>query len=68
MSWASIIMATKATAASLTDTLAAIGERMPGLTQLTVSAGGLTATIGPMSLATSQAPPLGKCPTCGRGP
>lgn len=37
----------KDAAALLTDTLAMLGERMPGLTQLTLTTGGVTVTVVP---------------------
>ncbi len=53
-------------AAYVTDTLATIGERMPGLAQITVSAGGVTATVTPKPPA---APPAAAtCPHCGSRP
>lgn len=57
------LAAVKLGAARLTDGLALLGERMPGLAQLTISAGGITATVTPRPPA---APPLpSACPTCG---
>jgi hypothetical protein len=50
-------------AATLTDTLALVGERMPGVTSLTVTAAGVTVTVVPKAPAS---PPAHTCPTCGR--
>jgi hypothetical protein len=49
----------RSAAASLTDALASLGERMPGLAQITISAGGVTAT------GTPKPPPATTCPHCG---
>lgn len=49
-------------AAALTDRLATIGERMPGLSSVTITAGGVTATVTPKPPAS---PPPSACPTCG---
>jgi hypothetical protein len=57
--WKAFTGATKATAASCVDLLATVGERMPGLAQLTISAGGITATVTP------KPEPHAACPTCG---
>ena len=51
----------KAAAASLTDALAEVGARAPGLAQVTVAAGGVAVTVTPKPPA--AAPP---CATCGR--
>lgn len=65
----SLIATIKATAASITGALAAFDERMPGLSQLTISAGGITATVIPAPQPQAPAAaPTGKCSTCGRGP
>jgi hypothetical protein len=53
----------KSGAATVTDHLAAVGERMPGLAQLTVSIGGVTATVVPKPPA--PPPPAPTCPACG---
>ena len=45
--WADFVSANKATAASITDALASVGERMPGVAQVTLSAGGATVTVTP---------------------
>jgi hypothetical protein len=57
----SILDTVKRGAAALTDHLAVIGERMPGLAQLTITAGGVTATVTPKP----PPPPPMACPTCG---
>jgi hypothetical protein len=54
------LSATKQAAAHLTDTLAAIGERIPPVAQLTVSAFGVTVTVNP------KPEPPRPCATCGR--
>lgn len=53
-------------AAAVTDGLAALGERMPGLSQVTISAPGVSVTVTPAPPvpSTSQQPP--RCSTCGR--
>jgi hypothetical protein len=51
----------KAAAASLTDALAEVGARAPGLAQVTVAAGGVAVTVTPKP----PAAPL-PCATCGR--
>lgn len=55
-----ITMKVRSAAALLTDTLALLGERMPGLTQLTLTAGGVTATVVPRPPASPAV-----CPNCG---
>jgi hypothetical protein len=50
-------------AATVVDALADLGERMPGLAQITVSAGGVTATVTPKPPA---AAPASVCPHCGK--
>jgi len=54
--------------AAVVDKLATIGERLPGLASLTVSAGGITATVTPApSAAPQQQPaPVPACRACGR--
>jgi hypothetical protein len=47
-------------AAALTDGLAVIGARMPGLSRVTITAGGATVTVTPKP---PSPPPA--CPTCG---
>ncbi len=69
-SWATFVNATKDTAASLTDLLAEVGERMPILSSLTFTTQGVTVTVTPKPPAPPappsppQQPPI--CPTCGR--
>ena len=65
MSAASIV---KAHMAAVVDKLATIGQRMPALAALTVSAGGITATITPAPpLPPQQQPaPVPACRACGR--
>lgn len=46
--------------ATVTDALAAIGERYPGVTSVTISAGGASVTVTP------KPEPQPTCPTCGR--
>lgn len=55
-----IVDTVKRIAAALTDHLAAIGERLPGLASLTISAGGASVTVTP-----KPEPPL-TCPACGK--
>lgn len=50
----------KAAAASLTDALAEVGARAPGLAQVTVSAGGVAVTVTPKPEAPKP------CATCGK--
>ena len=50
----------KRAAAAITDGLAAIGERLPGLASFTISAGGASVTVTPKP----EQPPT--CPACGR--
>ncbi len=65
MTWYSTALsAVRKGAATLTDTLALVGERMPGVTQLTVTAASVTVTVVPK--APTAAPPAPPCPTCGR--
>ena len=52
----------KSAAAWLTDTLAAAGERYPGLAQLTVTMAGVQVTVVPKP----PEPPRPACPSCGR--
>lgn len=58
-----IVATVKRGAAALADTLATIGERMPGLASLTITAGGVTATVTPKPPA--PPPPPSTCPHCG---
>lgn len=48
--------------AAVTDALAAVGERMPGVSQVTVTLGGASVTVVPRP---PPAPPT--CATCGKG-
>ena len=54
--------------AAVVDKLATIGQRMPALAALTVSAGGITATVTPAPpLPPQQQPaPVPACRACGR--
>lgn len=57
-----------AAAAAITDALARVGERMPGVQSLTVSAAGVTVTMVPAAPVhpPASAPAHASCPTCGR--
>lgn len=57
------LAAVKLGAARLTDGLALLGERLPSLASLTISAGGVTATVTPKPPA--PPPPPSACPSCG---
>jgi len=57
--------AVKRAAAALTDGLAAVGERMPGVQQLTVSVAGASLTVTPVP-APPAPPAPATCPTCHR--
>ena len=61
---ASMLVRTKLAAASLTDALAALGSRLPAVTQITASVAGVTVTVTPAAKPAS-APP---CSHCGRAP
>lgn len=52
----------RASAARITDTLAAIGERMPGISQVTISTPIASVTVTPQPKP--PAPPT--CPHCGK--
>lgn len=58
-----IVATVKRGAAALTDVLATIGERMPGLASLTFTAGGVTTTWTPKP--PPPPPPPSTCPHCG---
>lgn len=49
----------RSTAARLTDTLAAIGERLPGIAQITIQT-----PVASVTLTPRPAPP--RCPHCGK--
>jgi hypothetical protein len=51
-------------AAVLVDTLADIGARMPGVSQVTITAAGASVTVTPKPPAPPPAPV--PCPHCGR--
>lgn len=53
----------RAAVAALTDALATIGERMPGLASLTFTAGGVSTTWTPKP--PPPPPPPSTCPHCG---
>lgn len=57
-----ILDTVKRGAALLTDALASVGERMPGLSQVTVTMGGASVTVVPKP---APAPPPASCPSCG---
>lgn len=65
MRLAKALGAVKSTAAALTDSLAVIGERMPGLQQVTLSVPGASVTVSPSPPAPT-AQPAATCPHCGR--
>ncbi len=56
-----ILAAIRNGAAAVTDALAAVGERMPGVSQVTITLGGASVTVVPTP---PPAPPT--CPTCGK--
>lgn len=56
----STLDAVKRAAATLTDTLASIAEKVPPLAQVTLSAGGASVTVTP------KPPEQPRCPQCGK--
>lgn len=62
-SWTAFVSATKAKAASITDLLAGIGERMPSVASITATVNGVTITVTPKPPQPPQPP---GCPTCKR--
>lgn len=61
--WRNVVDITKATAASITDALAVVGERMPGLQQITLSVPGASVTVAPAPTPTQSTT---TCPHCGK--
>lgn len=57
------LAAIRSAAASLTDALAAIGERMPGVAQLTIQTPLASVTLTPKPSPTPTPP---ACPHCGK--
>jgi len=53
----------KRAAAAVVDALADLGERMPGVSQVTITAAGASVTVTPKPAA---APPPVACPHCGK--
>lgn len=51
----------KLAAATVTDTLATIGERAPGISQITIAGAGASITVTP----TPKPPAAPTCPHCG---
>lgn len=66
VAWCRVVTAAKGTLALVTDTLAAVGEHMPAVSQVTITAAGATVTVVPKPTPVPPAPPPATCPTCGR--
>ncbi len=66
LAWCRMATTTKRTLALVTDTLALVGEHMPGVSQVTITAAGATVTVVPKPPASHPPSPPASCPTCGR--